>query len=127
MEPDFSKYNMEELEECLTAIDRVRYPDRVARIEERLDTFYTQEAKKIEAISPRKRSKIEKQSRNGSIFVLVICIFCCGLFLYTGEVPLRYGDDVTAKESPIMFYSTLTIFGFFAVWQAIKIHINRFK
>ncbi|MBN7822138.1 hypothetical protein [Bowmanella yangjiangensis] len=127
MEPDFFKYDIEELQECLRSIDRERYPERVAEIEQRLKALLAEEAKRIEAIPPEERAKIEKQSRNGSYLIIFICLFFCTLFLYTGEIPLRHSEDVTVKESPIMFYALMVFFVFMAVWQALTIYMNRFK
>ena len=41
MEPDFTKYDIEELEGCLRAIDREKYPERVIEIQEILKTLKT--------------------------------------------------------------------------------------
>ncbi|MBT1064464.1 hypothetical protein KJY73_12820 [Bowmanella sp. Y26] len=127
MEPDFSKYSIEELEECLISIDRERYPERAAKIEKHLKALSAEETQRIEKIPLEQRKIIDKNSRYGSYLVIVVSLLFFILMLYTGEIPMRHSDNVKIEDDPIMFYFILVIFLFMAVWQALNIYIYRYK
>ena len=126
MEPDFTKYDIEELEGCLRAIDREKYPERVIEIQEILKTLKTLEAERINSIPKQEREKIETSSRRGSYLILFLgAIFCC-MVLLTGEVPLRHGENISQEDSPILFYGALSFFAFMTVFGAVRLYEQRF-
>jgi hypothetical protein len=127
VEPDFTKYNIEELEGCLRAIDRENYPERVIKIQERLKTLKTLEAERINRIPKQEREKIETSSRKGGYLTLFIgAIFCC-IFLYIGEFPLRHSENISKEDNPILFYGSLSFFAVMTVFGAARVYEQRFK
>lgn len=127
MQPDFSKYNLEELEECLRGIDQSRYPERASEIQERLDVFYAEEQERINSIPKHEREKMEKGSRKASIIMLAFGAIVCSIYLYFGEIPSRHGDGLLREDNPILFYIFVGITACFFVLYAFSIWEKRFK
>jgi hypothetical protein len=127
MQPDFSKYNLEELEECLRSIDQSKYPDRVSEIQERLDGFYAKEQERINSIPEHEREKMEKGGRKASIFMLTIGGVLCSLYLYFGKIPTRSGDSILREDNPILFYIAVVVIAWMFGFYAFSIWEKRFK
>ncbi|MFC3094251.1 hypothetical protein DRW07_14810 [Alteromonas sediminis] len=127
MQPDFSKYDLEELEECLRSIDHSKYPERVSIIQERLDSLYAEEQERINNIPEQEREKMDRGGRIGGILTLVIGAILCSLYLYFGKIPTRSGDGLLREENPIMFYIFVGVIGWLFVCSAFSVWKKRFK
>ena len=110
MQPDFSKYSKQELKDCLDAIDHQRYPERVAEIQNRLNSLYEKEQERISKIPLQERKQEQKRNRKGSLGFLLLWAGYCIYVLISGHIPSRFGDGVTLEENPILFF---LFYGFF--------------
>ena len=127
MEPDFSKYNLEELEECLKSIEHNKYPDRAAEIQEKLSVLYAEESERISRIPKQERQEMEKGSRKASIITLASGMILCSLYLYFGKISTRSGDSLLREDNPILFYMCVGVIAWLFAFYAFSIWEKRFK
>ena len=116
MQPDFSKYSKQELEDCLDAIDYQRYPERVAEIQNRLSFLYEKEQERISKIPMQERKKEQKKNRKASLGFLVIWASYCIHVLISGHIPSRFGDGITLEDHPVLFFLFYGFFLYFLIF-----------
>ena len=106
MEPDYSKYSLDELNEALTTIDRELYPEREAEIKQQIQIRLESNQDEHKQNSPSTTSK-KKFGVGSQLFLGALSL----VFLYSGIDDLingstyaRGGGTYTQVDNPTMFY-----------------------
>lgn len=127
MEPDYTNYSIEELNDALLNVDKDTYPLRAKKIEEEIE-----KRNKIQS-APEEQTKPIDEKKFGvgaQLFLTLLSVF----FLYNGvsdllagETYARGGGHYNPTDNPIMFYGHILLYVGLSVVLFYIIHLGRRK
>ena len=127
MEPDYSSYSIEELNDALVNIDKAAYPQRAKKIELEI-------AKRSKVNSAAKeQSAVKSETKFGAgsqLFLALLSVF----FLYNGVTDLLEGETYSRgnnyynpTDNPIMFYGHILLYIGLSIVMVVMIYLGRRK
>lgn len=136
--PNYSEYSVSELKEALETIDKTRFPDRTAIIENELKTRISSLTKSETVLTERNDKSINAfTSGDAKVAHFIIRLWCVGLFYFPvskfyaayQNLPIykRKIGEITFDSHPVAYSLEIGISFLFAVLLILAFAFNPFK
>ncbi|MBC3767698.1 hypothetical protein [Neptunicella marina] len=127
MQPDYSKYTVDELYEALGSIDQHAYPQRTENIKSEIQQRAANTPVETRT-PPVTKPKSKELGLGAQIFLsLMAVIFLSAAIyaLYVGEINGARGADLSQKDQPTLFYLSFFTHLFVACYCVLQVYKQR--